>query len=130
MGERCIKDAGGRRVIAVGVILLFGMIAGCALFGTNTKDFVDMTPKEKSTYFMRWYSLQYDDAVQMGELAKAGSLTEAQKSVYRLKKEVLTKAKPLVAGYDLLVVSGITPGADQEKEILALINHLATAGGK
>ena len=78
------------KVVMLMVLVLF--IAGCATFGGG-KTYKDMTPKEKSTYFMGIYNKQYADTLAM---ANTPNLTEDQKKVVRTKKEILTKAWPMI----------------------------------
>ena len=78
---------GKRRSIVV-VVLVVGLVlalSGCALFagGAKAKPFADMNPKEKATYFMRWYNVEYDDAAQMGALLQAGKAGEAADAARR-----------------------------------------------
>ena len=115
--------------VLIALSLVCVLMAGCALFGSNSKSFVDMTPKEKSTYFMSWYNAQYDDAKQMGALAQQGRLTDAQLMVYRAKKDLLTEARPLIGAYDMIVAAGEAPSPEQEQAIMALMNKMVALGG-
>lgn len=112
------------KVVTLMVLVLF--IAGCATFGGG-KTYKDMTPKEKSTYFMGIYNKQYADTLAM---ANTPNLTEDQKKVVRTKKEILTKAWPMIQTYDAIAAGGGTPSADAEAAINNLINQLVTAGVK
>lgn len=115
----------------VGLVLVITLaVSGCATMGGGGgKTFMDMNAKEKSLYFMGWYKAQFQDATSMGALAQQGKLSEGQIAVYRVKRQVLIKAKPLIEAFDAIAAGGGIPGADRESEILNLINQLAAAGG-
>lgn len=115
-----------KKITVVLVVLVF--LSGCAwLFPTGTKPYEQMTAKEKSVYFMSIYNKQFDDTMSM---ATTPDLPDTAKQVVKVKKELLTKVKPLIGAYDLLVAGGGIPTAQQEADIIALINQLATAGAK
>lgn len=115
-----------KRKVAILVLLAFVLVS-CAALTPGAKDFSQMTPKEKSTFFMGVYNKQYADTMATASLP---TLTEDQKKVVRIKKSVLMKAWPAIQAYDAIAVGGGTPSADAEKAILGLIDQLVTAGVK
>jgi S-methylmethionine-dependent homocysteine/selenocysteine methylase len=114
------------RKIAILLVLAF-MLAGCSWMVSGSKNFTDMTPKEKSTYFMGVYNKQFTDTMAMASLP---SLSEDQKKVVRVKKDILTKAWPMITAYDAIAAGGGTPAADAEAAINSLIQQLILAGVK
>jgi len=66
----------------------------------------------------------------MGAMAQAGKLSLEQVRIYRLKKDLLIKVKPLLEAYDWILLKGGVPAAGRDEEITNLLNQLAaTAGG-
>jgi hypothetical protein len=112
------------RKVAVLLLLAFGL-AACAALTPGAKDFKDMTPKEKSTYFMGVYNKQFTDTMAMASLP---TLTEDQKKAVRIKKDVLTKAWPAIQAYDAIAAGGGVPTPEAEAFINSLINQLIMAG--
>jgi len=112
------------RKVAILVLLAFSL-AGCSWMAKGSKDFKDMTPKEKSTYFMGVYNKQFTDTMAMASLP---SLTEDQKKVVRTKKDILTKAWPAIQAYDAIAAGGGIPTTESEAFINNLINQLVLAG--
>jgi hypothetical protein len=106
------------------VILIASVSGGCQLFGTKVKGFTEMTPKEKSTFFMGVYNKNFDETMAV---ATKPTLTEDEKKMVRVKKDVLTKMKPVISAYDAIAVTGVTPSAESEKAILGLIDQLVAA---
>ena len=107
--------------ITVLLIVLF-MLAGCALFGNNAKQFQDMSPKEKATFFFKVYNGQYDNyQIQTSK----PDLTEVQKRVLRKKRDALTKMDALITAFDIIVNAGAVPLPQDEKKILDIIDLLA-----
>jgi hypothetical protein len=118
--------------LLAGLVLLVGL-AGCATFSnTPATSEPGMAAYQKaqaqSLSFMSWYKAQFNDAASMGALAQQGKLSVGQVQVYRVKRDLLIKAKPLIEAYDAIVAGGGVPSADREQEILDLINRLAAAG--
>lgn len=116
---------------AVSLLLVLAIaLAACATVGGPVpgKTFADMNSKERSLYFMGTYKAQFQDAASMGALAQAGKLSPGQLDVYRVKRRLLIKVKPLIEAYDAIAAGGGIPGADREAEILNVINQLAAAG--
>lgn len=115
-----------RRSVAL-LLVLAVLVAGCATMGITVKPWGDMTPKEKASQFVQTYNRQYEDTIFM---ATNPNITEAQKSVVRVKKAVLVKVWPMIKLYNATVVGGGVPSAADEQAILQLINQLAsTLGG-
>jgi hypothetical protein len=108
---------------AVPILLILALLSGCAALGLGTKDFTSMSSKEKATFFMGIYNRQYNDyKTQVG----LSTLTPEQKKVLVVRKEILLKAYPLIAGYDLIAAGGQIPLQAQEDSIMSLLNQLGT----
>jgi len=105
--------------------LLAFTLAACGTLNIGMKPFNQMTPKEKSTYFMGVYNKQYADTMAMASMP---NLVEQQKKVVRAKKDILTKAWPMIQAYDAIAVGGGTPSPAAEDAINNLINQLILVG--
>lgn len=115
-----------RKILLLPLLLVF--IAGCAMFGaqqSGQKAFADMNSIEKATYFQEMYNKQYDDTKSMGEQP---TLTPAQKKIYDTKRQLLTKAWPLIRLYRNVVINGGIPSPGTEQQINDIINQLIAAG--
>ncbi|MCL5884850.1 MAG: hypothetical protein M1377_05850 [Deltaproteobacteria bacterium] len=114
-------------------IVLAAFLAGCATTGTAPTapaKTASQIAKETSLHFMGVYKAQFADAASMGALAQQGKLSLGQLQIYRVKRELLIKLKPLIEAFDAIVAGGGIPSADREQEINNEINQLvATAGG-
>jgi hypothetical protein len=119
-----------RRQLAV-LFLIVALVAGCATApATGPAKPASQIAKEKSLYFMSVYKAQFDDAAAMGAMAQQGKLSLEQLKVYRIKRELLIKLKPLVEAFDIIAAGGGIPSAGREQEINNIINQLvAKAGG-
>ena len=113
------------------VILAVALIAGCATAPTTgPAKSATQIAKEKSLYFMSVYKAQFDDAAAMGAMAQQGKLSLEQLKVYRIKRELLIKLKPLIEAFDAILAGGGIPTPDREQKINNIINQLvAQAGG-
>lgn len=110
-----------KRLTIITVILCVAFLVSCATVNVNKpKQFWDMTSKEKLAYMYQIYNSQYDDYKSMAAMP---NLTEAQKTMLRTKKDVLTKVEPLISTYDGMVQAG-TPTKAQEQQIYDLLNQL------
>jgi len=118
-----------KRNVLIVLLIACALIAGCATIGAGTapaaKPFAQMSYVERATYFQDIYNKQYDDTAAMGAMP---NLTPAQTKIYNMKKEVLTKAWPLIRVYRTIVVNGGVPDPGKEQEINNLINQLLAAG--
>lgn len=110
--------------IAVLLILAF-LIAGCSNGCTQaknvTKGFTDMTPKEKSTFFMGVYNRNFNETLA---LAQKPTLTEDEKRMVRVKKEILTGMYVAIGGYNVAISDNTVTSAEKEAEINKLLNQL------
>ena len=107
-----------RFFIAFCVLLCFAS-ASCQYLGGAKLE----TPKQKAAFYMGLYNDQYQDYKQKIALP---DLTEDEKEILAVKKQVLSEVYPLITAYDLAIVEG---GQDQEAteaEIKALFNRLET----
>lgn len=121
-----------KKWLMLGLVLAV-FLAGCATVGTAPSapaKTASQIAKETSLHFMAVYKAQFDDAASMGALAQQGKLSVGQLQVYRVKRELLIKMKPLIEAFDAIVAGGGIPSASREQEINNVINQLvATAGG-
>lgn len=107
--------------ILVSIVLLAGLI-GCAQLGIGTvTDPTKMSPKQLATFAMGLYNRQYDS--YKTDIANP-NLTVAQKEMLPKRKAIMTRAWPIISGFDLLVASGQKPTREQEQSIIALVNEL------
>ena len=111
--------------IAVYLVVLAFLFPACATFGP-AKSWTQMTPKEKSLFFISTYNRQFDDTMKMAALT---NLTEGQKEIVRAKKAVLMQAYHPIRIYESIAVSGGIPSPQDEAAILDFINQLAMIGG-
>lgn len=114
-------------------LILAVFLAGCATAPPAANAPVktaQQIAKETSLHFMGVYKAQFNDAAAMGALAQQGKLSLGQLQVYRIKRELLIKLKPLIEAFDVIVAGGGIPSAGREHEINDVINQLvAKAGG-
>jgi len=113
------------------ILVALALIVGCATAPTpGPAKSASQIAKEKSLYFMAVYKAQFDDAAVMGALGLQGKLPPGQLQVYRIKRELLIKLKPMIEAFDAILAGGGIPAAGREQEINNIINQLvATAGG-
>jgi len=121
-----------KKWLMLGLVLAV-FLAGCATVGTAPTapaKTASQIAKETSLHFMGVYKAQFADAASMGARAQQGQLSLGQLHVYRLKRELLIKLKPLIEAFDAIVAGGGIPSVGREQEINNVINQLvATAGG-
>ena len=113
-------------LLGVIIILLFVFSIGCASFdlaGTNRPD--QMTIKEQATVWMSIYNAQYDD---YKATVKRGNLTENQKQILRVKKQVLTIAWDLLKTYAEYADTGQLPSRQFEAQLSNIIEQLLLGG--
>lgn len=113
------------RVLVV-LLVAVAIVAGCATMSVNAKPWAQQSPKERANFMLGIYNAQYDDTMRM---ATDPNATEGQKAMVAKKKAVLKQIRPLLSAYILIVDQGMSPSADEEAALLALINQLATIGG-
>lgn len=130
------RAVGVSRVVALGVMLLFVLCAGCATVNVKPMpqdNAVVLTLLQKaqlrSADFMERYTRQFKDAQSLERLVKDKRATPGQVEVYKVKRQLLIKAEPLVKGFDKLVKDGVIPGTDAESSIDSVLNDLVAAGG-
>jgi thiamine biosynthesis lipoprotein ApbE len=106
--------------IAMLLVLAF-VFAGCSTTGKP------MTHKQQGIIWMSTYNSVYDDTLAT---MKSSTATAEQKALALKKKDVLTKAWPLLTAYMEIVDKGGTPTDERVAAITELINQLtALAGG-
>ena len=113
-----------KRNVAIFVLLAFAL-ASCAALTPGAKNFADMNPKEKSTFFMGVWQKQFDATLAQASLP---TLTEPEKKAVRIKKDILTRSKPMIAAYDAIAAGGGMPSVASEQAIMSLLDQLITAG--
>ncbi len=114
------------------LIVLAAVFAGCATAPTAPAP--EQTAYQKAqlryVYMEGLYAAQLRDTANMGAMAQAGKLSLEQVRVYRLKKDILIKVKPLLEAYDAILLGGGVPAAGRDAEITDMLNQLgALAGG-
>jgi hypothetical protein len=112
----------GAICIAVLIMTLFILLQGCA-FSTqspDTKAFSDFTPKQKLAWAMGTYNSAYDDYVIQSSY---DDLTDAERSVLREKKKILTDLFTTIKIYDT-IASDDVPDEELETTILTLVSKL------
>jgi hypothetical protein len=111
------------------LIVLVAFVAGCAAAPPAP----EQTPYQKAqlryVYMEGLYAAQFRDTASMGAMAQAGKLSEEQVKVYRVKRELLIKAKPLLEAYDAILLGGGIPAPGRDAEITDLLNQLAAMAG-
>lgn len=110
-------------VMIVAMLAILWM-AGCtATMGINSvKPISEMTPKEKSSFFMSVYNKEYDNYLDV--YTAPGELSEEQKTVLRKKKEILTKVYPYIEQYSDYVAAGAEPSKATEENIIRLLDEV------
>jgi hypothetical protein len=109
-----------RSTLAIlGALAVVFIVAACV---ENIKPVAEMTPKEKATFFMSIYS---DQAENYKTLAASPDLTDAQKTVLRTKKQIMTEVYPLISLYSDYVDAGAVPDAAVETQIIDYLDRLA-----
>lgn len=110
------------------IIAVFVLLAGCGYFGQTTTP-TTTSPLSKEKKFIQsaksFYVSQYKDYEAM--TVDPSLLTEEQKQILRIKREVLIQLKPMIDTYAALVDSGQTPTLEQEQAIIQLLNKLGGA---
>lgn len=119
-----------RKPIFVLLFLVVALVAGCATAPTTAPaKSASQIAKEKSLYFMEIYKAQFADAAAMGAMAQKGELSLEQVKVYRVKRDLLIKLKPLIEAYDAILAGGGIPAPGREQEINNVINQLVSKAG-
>lgn len=124
-----MSEQGETRVRAMAAITLC-FVAVFALISCgpqNLKPISEMTPKEKATFFMSVYNKQADD--YRATVAKP-DLTEAQKTILRDKKEVMTEVYPMIELYVGYVDAGALPDQATERLIIGYLDRLVAMSTK
>lgn len=122
---------------AVAVTLLFMSVVACQ---TNlsqpgkSQSFEQMTHKQRSVYMLSIYNSQYaDHRMQTGYTMDANgvwvktsnpALTDEQRDILQMKKNILSNVYPLMKIYVGQVNGGLAPSRDAEQEIMKLLNQL------
>lgn len=105
-------------------ILLASLLMGCATLGIGTPtDPTKMSPKQLATFAMGLYNRQYES--YKTDIANPNN-TAIQKEGLVKRKAIITKAWPIISAFDLLVASGQTPTADQQKAVIDLVAQLVS----
>lgn len=113
------------------LILVVALVAGCAT--APPAPVPEQTPYQKAqlryVYLEGLYAAQLKDTAQMGVMAEAKKLSLEQVRVYRIKRELLIKVKPLLEAYDAILLRGGVPSIERDAEITNLLNQLAAQAG-
>ena len=103
------------------IMLVFAMLAGCAMFGQKAKPYSEMSPQERAIFVMSVYSDQYD--LYLRE-ALAPNLTEDKKVVLREKKKALVDLHPYIRIYANYAEKGVFAPTDIETAAMKIIDRL------
>jgi hypothetical protein len=119
-----------RKLVVLVVLLLAVGLAGCATTPAAPEQTAYQKAQLRYVYMEGLYAAQLRDTAGMGAMAQAGKLSLEQVKVYRLKKDILIKVKPLLEAYDAILLGGGVPAAGRDAEITDMLNQLgALAGG-
>ena len=110
-----------RKLRIIGISLLMVMFfASCATLGT--KPWSERTSDEKLLYFLGIYNTQFADTLRM---ASKPVLTDSEKQIVRLKKEILKKMDIVLSIYKNTVMAGNVPSKEDELKLFAFIDEIA-----
>lgn len=107
--------------VFLATLVMISILASCGPLGTQLKDVVDMTPKEKASWMIGVYNTEAEDYKR--QVARPG-LTEPEKDTLRKKKTALTQAWNAIAVYDSFVQSGVNPSKEVEMKAMGMIDAL------
>jgi hypothetical protein len=111
--------------------VLAAFLAGCAAAPVTPAP--EQTAYQKAqlryVYLEGLYAAQLKDTASMGAMAQARKLSLEQLKVYRIKRDLLIKVKPLLEAYDAILLGGGIPAAGRDAEITDLLNQLAAQAG-
>ena len=110
-----------RNRLAIALVII-ALISACSMIGVKP-----MTPKQQATVWMEIYNFQYDDT--MATMTNPLS-TEEQKTIGRIKKDILIKVWPMLKAYAEIVDAGGVPSEEMTLKIAQLMNQLVNMGGK
>ncbi len=106
-------------------IVVLALVAGCAAMG-NGKPFADLSHKQRAGIIASVWVQQYDAYL----FAQDAPLTEGQKKVMRVKREILVKMKPLIEAYAVYAKKGMIPPAVLTEKLFPLFTELTTLMAK
>jgi hypothetical protein len=113
-----------RRVKSLVVVLLALILVSCAALqsiGIMVKPYSEMSPKEKMALIYKTYNKQYEDyKVQ----ASKTNLSENERVVLRMRKDILIKVYPVIQGLDLALVEGKPFDPANEKLVIDYLRQL------
>lgn len=122
-----------KRQTLLGLFLVVVLAAGCATAPPAPTTAPEPTLYQKAqlryVYLEGLYAAQLRDTDSMGAMAEAGKLSLEQVRVYRVKKGLLIKVKPLIEAYDKILLGGGIPATGRDEEITNLLNQLASMAG-
>ena len=103
------------------LLLAAALLIGCAS-GPKVKPYTEMSPKEKSVFFMKVYNTEF--ANYQKQAADPDKLSIEKREVLRKKYDILTQMHPLILGYDMVVSAGTLPNPATEQAIMDMIDKL------
>lgn len=119
--------------MVVAIFWLFLFISGFNLQGCSQKQVI---PEQQVISMMDIYNAQFTDYMYMTGYVKNPDgkwekitevyLTDDQKKLLKIKKEILTEVYPLIKAYDAVVKSGGVVDPAAEAEIMRLLTKLTT----
>jgi len=107
-------------LLVISLLLVIGLTA-CSFGQQGLKQYSDMSPKEKASFFMKVYISQFDN---YQEQSLRTDLTEPQTEMLEKKRDLLRTMWPLINAYNTLVIANGIPSPQSEQEILMIIDEL------
>ena len=119
-----------RKAVPLLLVLVIALV-GCATVPAGPAPVQTAYQKAqlRYVYMEGLYAAQLRDTASMGAMAQGGSLSLEQIRVYRIKKDILIKVKPLLEAYDAILLGGGIPSPDRDAEITGYLNQLASMAG-
>lgn len=106
-----------RSLILVAVLSV--LLASCGTVNVGLVPPEQMAPRELATYAMATYNAQYDDYMARATLP---NLSNAEKTVLRIKRESLTQAWPVIRTFAWYVDQGQAPPGELQAQLLTWLN--------
>lgn len=100
-------------------LFLIILLMGCAQLGLKSPQ--DMTPQEKALWMTNVYNAQYDSYLEW--VAKP-DLTEKQKDILRIQKEILVEVEEPLELYTKYIEQGALPPGELEAFLIKQLNRL------
>ncbi len=117
-----------RKVLICTMLVTF-LITGCmaSMMGGGTKDYADMTPKEKGAFVMSLYNNAAAEYVWMFNTRKdaEGKLSKDDIAVLTKYWKALDTTHQAITVYELWIQAGTVPTQEMEDELIRIIRTLS-----